>query len=77
MYKKKIAYGTQGYPWKFSKRNKEIIYKKGMCPNAEELHEKSYFYFGICNYQLTKKDIDLIIKAFQKVWKNLDLLRSN
>ena len=48
-----------------------------MCPNAEELHEKSYFYFGICNYQLTKKDIDLIIKAFQKVWTNLDLLRSN
>lgn len=77
MYKKKIAYGTKGYPWKFSKRNKEIIYKKGMCPNAEELHEKSYFYFGICNYQLTKKDIDLIIKAFQKVWKNLDILRSN
>ena len=75
MYRKKIAYGSEGYPWKFSKRNRSIIYKKGLCPNAERLHEKTYFYFSICNYQLTIQDIDLIIKTFKKVWINLDLLK--
>lgn len=75
IYKKKIAFGSKGYPWRLSKRNKKIIYKKGLCPNAEKLHEKTFFYFPICNYQLTNKDIDLVIKTFKKVWLNLKFLK--
>jgi perosamine synthetase len=75
MYQKKVAYGSNGFPWTahFSKRN--IDYKKGICPVAEKLQEKTYIGFGICQYELSDNDVSLIIKSFKKVWNNLDELR--
>lgn len=70
IYQKKIAYGSKGFPWNLNK-NKNISYKKGICPNAEDLHFKSYLGFSIDLYDLSIKDIDLIIKSFKKVWKYL------
>ncbi len=69
MYRKKIAYGSNGFPWK--KFSSNIEYKKGLCPIAEELHTKSFLNFEICKFHLTKKDLNLIIKNFTKVWNNL------
>ena len=70
-----MAYGSNGFPWTahFSKRN--IDYKKGICPVAEKLQEKTYIGFGICQYELSDNDVSLIIKSFKKVWNNLDELR--
>lgn len=75
MYQKKIAYGSNGFPWiaDFSKR--KIDYKKGICPVAEKLQEETYIGFGICQYELSDQDVSLIIKSFKKVWNNLDELR--
>ena len=75
MYQKKIAFGSSGFPWssEFCKRN--IDYTKGICPVAEELNDESFLGLGMCVYDLTYSDIDLIIAAFQKVWANLDSLR--
>ena len=50
-------------------------YTKGICPVAESLQDESFLAFGICHYELQNSDVDLIIKAFQKVWANLQLLR--
>ncbi len=76
MYQKKIAYGSKGFPWSSEYCKREINYKKGICPIAEELQDKSFFGFGLCSYELNETHIDLIITAFQKVWKNLDKLES-
>ena len=43
---------------------------------AEELVDNSYFHFEMHMYDLTEKDIDLIILAFHKVWKNLKKLHN-
>ena len=74
MYQQKIAFGSKGFPWSSEFCKREVSYKKGICPNAEYLQDRSYIGFGMCVYDLTKDDIGLIIKAFHKVWKNLDNL---
>ena len=71
LYQNKIAFGSKGFPWSAEFCKREISYKKGICPNAEYLNDNSYIGFGMCVYDLTLEDINLIIKAFHKVWKNL------
>ncbi len=74
LYQKKIAFGSKGFPWSSEFCKREISYKKGICPNAEYLNDNSYMGFGMCVYDLTLEDIELIIKSFHKVWKNLENL---
>ena len=74
MFQKKIAYGKNKFPWNSSFNKRNISYKKGICPNAEYLHEKSFIKFEVCLYDLTVDDIKFISNAFKKVWKELKLL---
>ena len=71
LFQKKIAYGKKGFPWNLSRNN--INYKKGTCPVAEYLHEKSFVGLEVCLYSLTKKDILNISSAFKKIWKYLNI----
>lgn len=71
LFQKKIAYGKSGFPW--SVYNKHINYKKGICPNAEELHEKSFLGIEVCLFDLSEKDVLNIAHAFKKVWKCLGI----
>ena len=75
MYQSKIAYGSKGFPWTADFTRKNINYSKGICPVAERLNDETYLGFGMCVYDLSESDIDLIIKAFHKVLNNLDLLK--
>ena len=74
MYQKKIAYGNNGFPWQSEFCKRDINYKKGICPVAERLHDKTYMGFEMCRFELLNEDINNIIKAFYKVWNNLDNL---
>ncbi|MGH1440851.1 MAG: DegT/DnrJ/EryC1/StrS family aminotransferase [Cellvibrionaceae bacterium] len=74
MYQQKIAYGSKGFPWTADFSRQNIDYTKGICPVAEGLNDERYLGFLICLYDLSEKDIDLIITAFKKVWDNLTLL---
>tara|TARA_B100000029_G_scaffold476947_1_gene521534 strand:- start:28114 stop:29331 length:1218 start_codon:yes stop_codon:yes gene_type:complete len=69
LFQNKIAYGKKGYPW--SNYNKSISYEKGICKNAEELHEKSFFYLAICSYDFKISDMKNYIIKFKKVWKKI------
>ena len=74
MYQNKIAFGSKGFPWTAEFCNRDISYKKGICPVAEKLHDETYIGFGMCVYDLTHDDIVLIVNAFKKVWSHLDEL---
>ena len=74
IYQNKIAYGSKGFPWNSDICKREISYKKGICPVAEELHEKTYLGFENCDFDLSDEDIFLIGKAFRKVFGQLDKL---
>lgn len=69
MYKKKIAYGKKNFPWSISKH--KIIYDKGMCPIAEKLNKENFLFIELCDFDLTKKDLELICKSFHKVWRDI------
>jgi len=74
-YQHKVAYGSKGFPWTSDICHREVDYTKGICPVAEKLNDSTYLGFGMCVYDLTDEDVDLIIAAFMKVWSNLDALK--
>jgi dTDP-4-amino-4,6-dideoxygalactose transaminase len=75
MYQKKIAYGSKGFPWKSDICKRDISYTKGICPVAEKLDESSFVGFAMCLHELNEEDVDLVAKAFLKVWANLESLK--
>ncbi len=77
MYQKKMAYGSNGFPWTSDICKRDVSYSKGICPVAEELNDSTYLGFGMCVYDLSDDDIDLIIKAFEKVWNNIEEIKKN
>jgi len=74
MYQQKIAYGSNGFPWSSDICKRDVNYKKGICPIAEDLHDKSFLGFTMCVHELDDDDINMIVAAFRKVWKQLDEL---
>ena len=76
MYQKKVAYGTQGFPWSSDLCRREVNYAKGICPVAEELHNETFLGFPMCLHDLADEDVALIIAAFRKVWSQLDSLKA-
>jgi perosamine synthetase len=74
MYQKKIAYGSRGFPWTSDICHRAANYNKGICPVAEEFHDLTFLGFGMCTYDLSDEDVDLIVAAFRKIWQHLDLL---
>jgi perosamine synthetase len=76
MYQQKIAFGSKGFPWVSDICSREVSYAKGICPVAERLNDSSFIGLGLCTYDLTGEDVQLIIRAFKKVWGNLEALRS-
>jgi len=75
MYQQKIAYGSEGFPWNFEICKRDVSYHKGICPVAEELHEKTFIVLPMCLYDLSNEDVNLIVSAFLKVWENLEYLK--
>ena len=71
IYQKKICYGKKNFPWSLTKN--KINYKKGICPNAEKLHSKSFLSFGISFYDLNKQDVHNIFMIFKKTWDKIGL----
>ncbi len=71
IYQKKIAYGSNGFPWTSDICHREVNYNKGICPVAEKLHDESYLGIEMCINELSDDDVDLIVKAFRKVWNNI------
>lgn len=74
MYQKKIAFGSKGFPWTSDVCRREVSYEKGICPVAEGLQDNTYMGIFMCMKELRDQDVDQLITAFQKVWRNLEVL---
>ena len=70
MFQNKQAYNTKGFAFKDT-----ISYKKGTCPNVEDLHYKELFSHDFTRSPLNIEDINDIISAYVKVANNLDELK--
>ena len=76
IFQKKIAYGSNGFPWTSEICRREVNYSPGICPVAEKLHKENYLGFAMCLNDLNDIDVDLIANAFEKVWGEIDELRN-
>jgi dTDP-4-amino-4,6-dideoxygalactose transaminase len=74
MYQKKIAFGSNGFPWTSDICHRDVAYDPGICPVAENLQAESYLGYQMCLNDLSDEDADLIVEAFRKVWSNLEAL---
>tara|TARA_B110000879_G_scaffold209393_1_gene297012 strand:- start:5225 stop:6514 length:1290 start_codon:yes stop_codon:yes gene_type:complete len=77
MYQQKIAYGSSGFPWNSDICRREVNYVKGICPEAEKLHDSTFLGFAMCLHDLSDDDVDLIISSFRKVWLSLNELKKH
>jgi dTDP-4-amino-4,6-dideoxygalactose transaminase len=68
MFQKKIAFGSKGFPWSASGR--EYDYRKGICPVVEDLHYNKLVSHEYMRPGMSKKDLDDVVAAFEKVWEN-------
>jgi dTDP-4-amino-4,6-dideoxygalactose transaminase len=72
MFKRKIAFGKNNYPW----MKNDINYKDLDIPNARNLVENEFLGFLQMGYPNEKKDMDDIIDAFKKIIRNFNHLKS-
>ena len=72
VFKNKIGFGSHSFPWSLSKNKKSDFITR--FKTANELTKNKYLGIGMCLFEYKKNEIDLIIKVFKKVWKNLDHL---
>jgi perosamine synthetase len=75
MFRHKIAYGTNGFPWTSQYCTSDVQYGPGLCPDAEKLHSETFIGLNVCMNELPPEDVALIIAAFHKVWSQLDSLK--
>jgi dTDP-4-amino-4,6-dideoxygalactose transaminase len=69
LFQKKIVFGEKGFPYSCTCYGdlSSISYKKGICPNVEEIQDQKIIHTNVCRATVTDSDIDDIIKAFKKV----------
>ena len=71
LYQRKIAYGSNGFPWNQPFVSRQVDYDKGICPRAERLQDQTYLGLGLCTYDYRDEDLEAISYAFHKVWNAL------
>ena len=71
MFKQKIAYGNNNYPW----IDKNINYDEVDVPNARRLVDYEFLGFLQMGWPNQQKDMDDIIDAFAKIIENIDSVR--
>lgn len=74
LYQQKIAYGDLGCPWICDKYKGSVSYQKGICPVTEKMHYDVLITHELMRPPMTKDDLNDVIEAFTKVWKNKEEL---
>ncbi len=72
LFQEKIAFGSNHFPWSLNPLI-DYDYSHGICPVAEEYHDKSFFSLLVCNYDLDFHDVDQIFGSFCKTWDDLGI----
>jgi perosamine synthetase len=70
VFQNRIAIGRDGWPFTLSTRE----YYKGMCPVAEQMHEKELVCFETCAFKVNSRILAGLIRAFRKVHASRNLL---
>jgi len=73
LFRHRIGYGTEGFPWKgLASGDSTVTYTPGLCPVAEDLHQRTFLGLNLCAHPYTDPQIDQVVAAFRKVWAYLE-----
>jgi dTDP-4-amino-4,6-dideoxygalactose transaminase len=75
IFQRKLAYGKDHCPFSCPYYGRDIDYGKGLYPVARDLIKNKQLAFHIINRPNNLNDIKDIIKAFKKVYSNIEQLR--
>ena len=70
IYQHKKVFNDTHFPFAGKHYKGSSSYQKGICPVAERMYEKELTFTTICQYPYTKKEVDLFIKAINKIINN-------
>jgi len=70
LYQQRIAFGRDGYPFTLTDRT----YEEGLCPVTERMFNKEFIGHELMRPGMSRKDLDDVIEAFNKVWENREEL---
>jgi len=73
LFRHRIAYGSSGFPWTgLTRGDSSVTYAPGLCPVAEDLHQRTFLGLNLCAHPYTDAEIDQVVTAFRKVWAHLE-----
>lgn len=75
MYQNLIGYGNLSCPFNCPHYDGKPDYSQGICPTAEYVHQSTITHEFI-QPSMTKDDLNAVLAAFEKVDKNLSVLKS-
>jgi perosamine synthetase len=74
IYQDRTAFGDSGFPFKPPFYDGKVSYAPGICPVAEEWEKRSICIDTLARWPNTKDDMDLMIKAIEKIISQKDEL---
>jgi len=77
LFGEQLTYKGNALPYSLISRKRANYLKHQTLPVAESLHNKSFFGIGWCVFDYNKSEVELLVEAFQKIWSNLEHLRSD
>lgn len=75
MFQKKIAYASKGGVWEKNYYEGNVSYDPKLFPVTEQMYNNELFFLDLMHPGTTKKDLNDVIKAFNKVWQNIKSIR--
>ena len=75
MFQRKIALGKHGFPFTAEFFNKNISYKVGTCPVAEDMWFNKLFYFKIQNFSPNHNELDKFYEAVNKIYQHRHMIQ--
>lgn len=76
LYQKREIYPGSKFPFVSSEFKTDISYKKGICPVTERMHEEELLYTSICHHGRTEKDLDMFVRAIEKIEADIEGLKN-
>lgn len=75
LFQNRMAFGSRGCPWSCSLYGGSVSYEKGICPVVEKLHFETFMSHDLIRPGMSRKDMDDVADAFEKVWENREELQ--
>jgi dTDP-4-amino-4,6-dideoxygalactose transaminase len=75
LFSEQLTYRNNPLPYSLLPPKRADELKALKLPIAETLHDETFFGINWCAFALTDNEVDLLIRAFHKVWTNLDSLK--